>query len=79
MYGFQLDGDMLLSFSGELGNMIVGHLSTLLADWGYNMEITPPTVLVGQTEIHGFDKGFQLPVHIKEIGDIQILLMLETL
>jgi chemotaxis protein CheX len=41
------------------------------------MDITPPTVLVGQTKLYGFDKALCLPVSFTEIGNIRIILMVE--
>src|SRR5690625_2561875 len=40
MYGMPLEGDMLYSFGGELGNMIAGGLSTIIAESGFNTDIT---------------------------------------
>jgi chemotaxis protein CheX len=77
MFGMALEGEMLQSFTGELGNMIAGNLATSLSQKGITMDITPPTVLVGQTKLYGFDKAFQVPILIEEIGEIQLILMIE--
>src|SRR5699024_7800390 len=45
MYGMPLEGEMLTSFSGELGNMIAGGLSTSIAQDGTFLDITPTTVM----------------------------------
>lgn len=78
MFGMELQGEMLESFAGELGNMIAGHLSTSISQNGINMDITPPTVLVGQTKVYGFEKAFRLPLHIHTAGSLDIILMVET-
>lgn len=78
MYGMQLTGDMLESFSGELGNMIVGNLITKLSETGLSLDITPPTVFVGQTKISGFEKALKLPISINDIGGMDIIFMLEA-
>ena len=40
--------DMALSAVSELGNMITGQAITLLSNKGYNVDITPPSVIRGQ-------------------------------
>jgi len=77
MYGIPLEGDLLESFAGELGNMIGGHLATNLSHHQLSMDITPPTVFVGQTKIYGFNQAFCLPIQCEDAGDIQLILMLE--
>jgi len=77
MFGMALEGEMLQSFTGEVGNMIAGNLATALSQKGITMDITPPTVLVGQTKLYGFDKAFRVPILIEGIGEIQIILMIE--
>lgn len=77
MFGMVLEGEMLESFAGELGNMIAGNLSTFISQKGFDMDITPPTVLVGQTKVYGFTKAFRLPINITNVGDMMIVLMVE--
>ncbi|WP_338470040.1 chemotaxis protein CheX [Niallia sp. XMNu-256] len=77
MFGMKVEGEMLKSFAGELGNMIAGTLSTAIARHKIEMDITPPTVLVGETKIYGFEKAFCLQVIIQNIGNLTILLMIE--
>jgi chemotaxis protein CheX len=78
MFGMVLEGEMLESFAGELGNMIAGNLSTSIANSGYNMDITPPTVLVGHTKVYGFEKAFRLPIHVQNFGTLMAVLMVEV-
>lgn len=77
MFGMKVEGEMLESFAGELGNMIAGTLATSFSKYEIDMDITPPTVLVGETKIYGFNKAFCLKVSINDIGSMKILLMLE--
>lgn len=78
MFGMVLEGEMLESFAGELGNMIAGNLSTSIAARGFEMDITPPTVLVGQTKVYGFSRAFRLPIHITNLGVLEIVLAVEV-
>jgi chemotaxis protein CheX len=77
MFGMALEGEILQSFTGELGNMIAGNLATNLSKKGISIDITSPTVLVGQTKRCGLDKAFQIPIFIEGIGEIQIILMID--
>ncbi|MCQ6273933.1 chemotaxis protein CheX [Bacillus sp. V3B] len=77
MFGMMVEGELLESFAGELGNMVAGTLSTFISQQGMEMDITPPTVLVGQTKIYGFEKAFRLPVTIHNAGNLTIVLMIE--
>ncbi|KAB2338262.1 chemotaxis protein CheX [Cytobacillus depressus] len=77
MFGIELEGEMLESFAGELGNMIAGSISTYVSEKGFEMDITPPTVLVGQTKVYGFSKAYRLPVTVQNIGNLMIVLMVE--
>ena len=47
MFGMPLEGEMLESFTGELGNMVAGNICTSVASSGVQIDITPPTVIVG--------------------------------
>lgn len=77
MFGMFLEGEMLESFAGELGNMIAGNLSTTISQRGFEMDITPPTVFVGQTKIYGFNRAFRLPIHVSNLGILEIVLAVE--
>ena len=77
MFGMPLEGEMLESFTGELGNMIAGNLCTIVGQDGLNLDITPPTVMVGNTKLYGFQKVFRLPAVIENIGDVTILLTID--
>jgi chemotaxis protein CheX len=76
LYGMPLEGEMLLSFTGEIGNMVGGQLSTMLFEKGVYIDISPPTIIEGNGyKIHGIKKGIQLDLEIDQ-GDLGILLAL---
>lgn len=77
MFGMPLEGEMLESFTGELGNMIAGNLCTNVGQEGLNLDITPPTVMVGNTKLYGFQQVFRLPATVENIGEISILLTID--
>jgi chemotaxis protein CheX len=77
MYGMALEGDMLESFVGELGNMIAGTMSTQVSQAGILIDITPPTVIVGDTKFTGFGRALSVPLTIADAGDLRMLLILE--
>ncbi|GGA26062.1 chemotaxis protein CheX [Psychrobacillus lasiicapitis] len=77
MFGMPLEGEMLESFTGELGNMIAGNLCTSVAANGVEIDITPPTVIVGTSRLFGFQHAFKLPVEIADVGEITIILTID--
>jgi len=77
MFGMAIEGEMLESFAGELGNMIAGTLSTCISKYEIEMDITPPSVLVGELKIYGFENAFRLPIIIQNVGNMAIILMIE--
>lgn len=77
MFGMPLEGEMLESFTGELGNMIAGNICTSVASNGVQVDITPPTVIVGTTRLFGFQHAFKLPVVIENIGEMTIILTID--
>ena len=78
MFGMPLEGEMLQSFTGELGNMLAGNLSTnVYQNSGIEIDITPPTVMDGQAKVYGFDRAFRVPVKVEDKGELQIILMIE--
>ncbi|MFD1360416.1 chemotaxis protein CheX [Lentibacillus salinarum] len=77
MYGMPLEGDMLLSFSGELGNMIAGGLATNIVENGININITAPTLMQGNTTLSGFKQGLRVTTSFDHTGEIDIILLLD--
>jgi len=66
--------DMAKSAIAELGNMIMGNVSTEFFNNGIKIDITPPTVLVGK-EIALSTKGLKticIPLVLKKLGKIEI-------
>jgi len=77
MFGMPLEGEILASFSGELGNMIAGGLSTNIMENGIKTDITAPTILEGNTTLSGYEKAIHLPLSLESIGNIEIYLLLD--
>lgn len=72
-----LSSNMLTSFSGELGNMIAGNLSTYIVQKGIKTDITYPTIFQGETKISGFKQAFKIPVTFDAFGELDIYLLLD--
>jgi chemotaxis protein CheX len=75
MFGMPLEGEMLHSFVGEIANMIAGNTSTFIFQKGRNIDITPPTVMVGQFQLYGFEQGISVSFDITNVGIINIILL----
>ncbi|MDL4839350.1 chemotaxis protein CheX [Aquibacillus rhizosphaerae] len=76
MFGMPLSEEMLDSFSGELGNMIAGSLSTHVAESGINTDITHPTVLNGDVKLTGFKRALLVTVTYPSLGEVKLSLTL---
>ncbi|WP_404403430.1 chemotaxis protein CheX [Jeotgalibacillus malaysiensis] len=77
MYGMYLEDDMLISFIGEVGNMIAGNLTTYISSEGVEMDITPPSVMTGETTMHNFKQAIHLPFEAAGIGHFSILVSIQ--
>lgn len=77
MFGMALEGDMLISFSGELGNMIAGGLSTSLSEGGVDINITAPTMMQGNTTLSGFKQALEVPITFDRAGEMNVYLLLD--
>ena len=77
MFGMKIDGEMLSSFSGELGNMIAAGLSSHMADQGIASDITSPTIMEGFTTLSGFEKAFHIQLTFENKEILHIYLMLD--
>lgn len=77
MFGMALEGEMLTSFSGELGNMLAGSLSTNIVEEGINTDITSPTIIEGNTTLSGYEKALHVTVEFVGIGEMKIFLLLD--
>lgn len=56
----------------ELGNMISGNASTLLASRGVSVDITPPRLVEGGDTSRFPGKAWAVPLHLGELGEIEI-------
>lgn len=65
LYGMQIGEEMLDSFSGELGNMLAGGLSTHLAETGIETDITHPTIISGNAKLTGFKRVLEVAISFK--------------
>jgi chemotaxis protein CheX len=64
--------EMAASAIAELGNMISGHATTLLAEGGHNCDITPPTIIKGRDiELCMSTPALVVPLYI-DCGKIEI-------
>ncbi len=79
MFDMALEGEMLESFVGEFGNMVAGNTATNLSKASISVDISPPTVIIGQSRLSGFHLGFDIPIRIDDAGDLRIMLLLENL
>lgn len=79
MFGMPLQGEMLESFSAELGNMIAGNLATTLAQNNTIIDITPPTVLIGKARMSGFDNALSLPIQLENAGTLHAILITDDM
>ena len=62
LFGMPLEGEMLKSFTGELGNMIAGGISTAIGNQGVDIDITAPTIIEGDSNLSGYTKGITIDV-----------------
>ncbi len=76
LYGMPLSDEMLDSFSGELGNMIAGGLSTHLAEQGIETDITHPTVISGDAKLTGFKRVLEVQIQFVNIGSMTMALLI---
>ncbi|WP_039041745.1 chemotaxis protein CheX [Sporosarcina sp. ZBG7A] len=77
MFGMTIEGEMIESFTGELGNMVAGNLCTLLEKDALNLDISPPTVLTGETKFYGFQQAFKLPLNFNNAPPSNVLLTID--
>jgi len=77
MFGMHFEGEMLSSFSGELGNMVAGRLSSNLAESSIKTDITYPTIMQGNMTITGFKKALYLPISFEHAGEMEIYILLD--
>ncbi|MFS0576328.1 chemotaxis protein CheX [Sporosarcina sp. 179-K 3D1 HS] len=77
MFGMKIEGEMVESFTGELGNMVAGNLCTVLENDGVKLDISPPTVMTGKTKMYGFKQAFKLPIQLEGGNMLTVLLTID--
>lgn len=77
MFGMPIEGEMLSSFSGELGNMVAGGMSTNISSEGVTTDITSPTIMQGNAMLSGHKRGLEIPIEFKDTGKMGIFLLLD--
>ncbi|WP_335871814.1 chemotaxis protein CheX [Bacillus sp. 2205SS5-2] len=76
MYGMSLDGDMLVSFQGELANMISGNMSRIVYEKGIEIDITPPTIVEGKVVPAKHKIALEVNAVVGDFGKMKIVLAL---
>lgn len=71
MYGMKLEGPMLESFTGELGNMISGNFSIGLSQMNIPVDITAPAILQGNTRISGYSSGVVIKTFLQNNHQVE--------
>lgn len=77
MFGMALEGDMLKSFSGELGNMISGGLCTNIFSKGVSIDITAPTILEGHSTLSGFKEAIEIEINFQNGKTLAVGVMID--
>ena len=76
MFGMELEGDMLISFTGELGNMIGGKVSMQISNLGIHTDITTPNVLTEEHQVIIKEDTVVTNIHLQEYGKFQLFVCL---
>lgn len=77
MFGMPIQEEMVISLSGELGNIIAGGLSTNIGQSGLKTDITAPTVIEGSTNLLGYEKVIRLPLEFHTVGALDLFLIID--
>lgn len=65
--------ELVISAVGELGNMVMGTACSLISENNVKIDITPPTVILGEKVYFSNDvKIYKFPIKIKELGLIDL-------
>ncbi|MGY3716484.1 chemotaxis protein CheX [Sutcliffiella cohnii] len=78
LFGMEVEGEMLLSFTGELANMIVGNLTMQISEIGFKTDITPPNVLSEQKAYYLHSETVITSIYVQDHGKMDILIGLKT-
>lgn len=77
MFGMKLEGEMLVSFSGELGNMLAGSISTQIVNHGIQTDITAPTIMQGNTWLSGYENAIGMTALLSDHEKLDLYLLLD--
>ncbi|PLR97702.1 chemotaxis protein CheX [Bacillus sp. T33-2] len=77
MFGMPLEGEMLKSFAGELGNMISGGFCAKVFEQGISIDITSPTIMEGDSRISGFKAGHEVIVSFDGKGPLSLSVLFD--
>ncbi|WP_428909650.1 chemotaxis protein CheX [Niallia sp. Krafla_26] len=77
MFGMELEGEMLVSFSGELGNMLAGGISTRIINSGMHTDITTPTIIQGETKVSHYKIAIEMMAIFSEKEKLDLYLLLD--
>jgi len=77
MFGMELEGEMLVSFSGELGNMLAGSISTQIVSSGIQTDITAPTIIQGDVKLSGYEKAIHMSASFSHADKLDLFLLLD--
>ncbi|OMP65660.1 chemotaxis protein CheX [Domibacillus epiphyticus] len=77
MFGMPIEGEMVESFAGEVVNMIAGNMGSNLFAKGITIDITPPTIIVGDSKISGFKEAIEMPIIFQDTGEFRLVLNIE--
>ena len=77
MFGMELKGTMLDSFIGEIGNIIVGSLASAVFKAGITIDISPPTVITGETQFCGFKQSHQIHLNQLKQNEMRVYFKLD--
>jgi chemotaxis protein CheX len=64
--------EMSQSAISELGNMISGNASTMLSNQGVVVDITPPQVILEDSQFLVYGKALSVPINVSQIGEINL-------
>jgi chemotaxis protein CheX len=57
--------------------MVAGNICSFISTKGWKVDITPPTIVMGEMKWFDSVKVFSLPVAIQDVGKISIILLLQ--
>jgi len=77
MFGMAVEGEMLKSFAGELGNMISGGLCTDAFSKGMTIDITAPIIMEGSMALSGFKEAIEIELTFQNSKKLTIGLMID--